>query len=236
MATILRQGGALMFTGIIEAVGSVRALTPQGGDLRIRLHTGQLDLTDVKLGDSIAVNGVCLTAVALFDDGFCADVSRESIARSALADLGVGAKVNLEKALALGGRLGGHLVSGHVDAVGEVLARTENARAVEFRVRAPGELARYMAFKGSITVDGVSLTVNGLKGAEFALTVVPHTLRQTIMADYRPGRRVNLEVDLLARYIERLLLGERAAAPGAGGISEQFLTEHGYFGSRHGAQ
>lgn len=217
-----------MFTGIIEAIGTIRALTPKGGDVRVQVATGKLDLSDVKLGDSIAVNGVCLTAVALPGDGFWADVSRETLARTAFADLKPGNRVNLEKALTPTSRLGGHLVSGHVDGVGEIVAREDNARAVQFRVRAPRELARYIALKGSITVDGTSLTVNAVNGAEFELTIVPHTLAETIMADYRPGRRVNLEVDLLARYLERLLLGEKAAEPQSGGITESFLAEHGY--------
>ncbi|WP_017939126.1 riboflavin synthase [Zestomonas thermotolerans] len=217
-----------MFTGIIEAIGTIRALTPKGGDVRVQVATGKLDLSDVKLGDSIAVNGVCLTAVALPGDGFWADVSRETLARTAFADLKPGSRVNLEKALTPTSRLGGHLVSGHVDGVGEIVAREDNARAVQFRVRAPRELARYIALKGSITVDGTSLTVNAVNGAEFELTIVPHTLAETIMADYRPGRRVNLEVDLLARYLERLLLGEKAAEPQSGGITESFLAEHGY--------
>ena len=217
-----------MFTGIIEAIGSIRAITPKGGDVRVYVATGKLDLGDVKLGDSIAVNGVCLTAVELPGDGFWADVSRETLARTGFIDLKTGSQVNLEKALTPTSRLGGHLVSGHVDGVGEVLSRADNARAVQFRLRAPRELARYIAHKGSITVDGTSLTVNAVNGAEFELTIVPHTLVETIMADYRPGRRVNLEVDLLARYIERLLLGDRAAEPTASGISEAFLAEHGY--------
>ena len=217
-----------MFTGIIEAIGSIRAITPKGGDVRVYVATGKLDLGDVKLGDSIAVNGVCLTAVELPGDGFWADVSRETLARTGFIDLKTGSRVNLEKALTPTSRLGGHLVSGHVDGVGEVLSRADNARAVQFRLRAPRELARYIALKGSITVDGTSLTVNAVNGAEFELTIVPHTLDETIMADYRPGRRVNLEVDLLARYIERMLLGDRAAEPTASGISEAFLAEHGY--------
>ena len=217
-----------MFTGIIEAIGSIRAITPKGGDVRVYVATGKLDLGDVKLGDSIAVNGVCLTAVELPGDGFWADVSRETLARTGFIDLKTGSKVNLEKALTPTSRLGGHLVSGHVDGVGEVLSRADNARAVQFRLRAPRALARYIAHKGSITVDGTSLTVNAVNGAEFELTIVPHTLDETIMTDYRPGRRVNLEVDLLARYIERLLLGDRAAEPTASGISEAFLAEHGY--------
>ncbi|GLK90458.1 riboflavin synthase [Pseudomonas turukhanskensis] len=217
-----------MFTGIIEALGTIRALSPKGGDVRVYVETGKLDLADVKLGDSIAVNGVCLTAVELPGDGFWADVSRETLACSAFIDLKTGSKVNLEKALTPSSRLGGHLVSGHVDGVGEVIAREDNARAVQFRIRAPRELAKYIALKGSITVDGTSLTVNGVNGAEFELTIVPHTLGETIMADYRPGRQVNLEVDLLARYLERLLLGDKAAEPKASGITESFLAEHGY--------
>lgn len=217
-----------MFTGIIESIGSIRTLTPKGGDVRVYVHTGKLDLTDVKLGDSIAVNGVCLTAVELPGDGFWADVSRETLDCTAFNELKAGSPVNLEKALTPSSRLGGHLVSGHVDGVGEIVARNENARAVQFTVRAPKELARYIAHKGSITVDGTSLTVNAVNGAEFELTIVPHTLAETIMAEYRPGRRVNLEVDLLARYLERLLLGDKAAEPGQGGITESFLAANGY--------
>ena len=217
-----------MFTGIIEALGEIRALTPKGGDVRLYVATGKLDLADVKLGDSIAVNGVCLTAVELPGDGFWADVSRETLGLTSLGGLKPGSRVNLEKALMPTSRLGGHLVSGHVDGLGEVVSRADNARAVQFRLRAPAELARYIALKGSITVDGVSLTVNAVDGAEFELTIVPHTLGETIMADYRPGRRVNLEVDLLARYLERLLLGDKAAESSKGGVTETFLAEHGY--------
>lgn len=217
-----------MFTGIIEAIGTIRAITPKGGDVRVLVETGKLDLCDVKLGDSIAVNGVCLTAVELPGNGFWADVSRETLACTAFDDLKPGSPVNLEKALTPSSRLGGHLVSGHVDGIGEVIAREDNARAVQFRIRAPRELARYIALKGSITVDGTSLTVNAVNGAEFELTIVPHTLAETIMVDYRPGRRVNLEVDLLARYLERLLLGDKAAEPAASGLTESFLAEHGY--------
>ncbi|PJE39099.1 MAG: riboflavin synthase [Pseudomonas sp.] len=217
-----------MFTGIIEAIGSIRALTPKGGDVRVYVETGKLDLADVKLGDSIAVNGVCLTAVELPGDGFWADVSRETLARTAFIDFKAGSKVNLEKALTPTSRLGGHLVSGHIDGVGEIVSMAENARAWQFTIRAPRELAKYIAHKGSITVDGTSLTVNAVNSAEFELTIVPHTLAETIMLDYRPGRQVNLEVDLLARYLERLLLGDKAAEPAASGLTASFLAEHGY--------
>lgn len=217
-----------MFTGIIEAIGSIASLTPKGGDVRVYVRTGKLDLGDVKLGDSIAVNGTCLTVVELPGDGFWADVSLETMAKSAFKQLKVGSRVNLEKALTPTTRLGGHLVSGHVDGVGEILSRHDTGRAIQFRVKAPNELAKYIALKGSITIDGTSLTVNAVNGAEFELTIVPHTLVETIMADYQPGRLVNLEVDLLARYLERLLLGDKAAEPTSSGISEAFLAEHGF--------
>lgn len=219
-----------MFTGIIEAIGSIRSLSPKGGDVRVRVATGKLDLTDVKLGDSIAVNGVCLTVVELPGDGFCADVSRETLARSAFINLKNGSPVNLEKALLPTTRLGGHLVSGHVDGVGEVISRQDSARAVQFWLRAPQQLARYIAMKGSITVDGTSLTVNGVNGNEFELTIVPHTLQETIMADYQAGSLVNLEIDLIARYLERLLQGDQAAEPSSN-ITAGFLAEHGFLRS-----
>lgn len=220
-----------MFTGIIEAIGHIRSMNPKGGDVRVHVATGKLDLSDVKLGDSIAVNGICLTAVELPGDGFCADVSRETLARTALVNLKTNSSVNLEKALLPTTRLGGHLVSGHVDGVGEVLSRTESARAIEFWIRAPKELARYIAMKGSITVDGTSLTVNGVNGSEFQLTIVPHTLQETIMADYQAGHLVNLEIDLIARYLERLLQGEHAAEPTSHAITAGFLAEHGFMRS-----
>jgi len=217
-----------MFTGIIQAIGTIHAIEPRGGDTRLQIRTGKLDLGDVQLGDSIAVNGVCLTAVELPGDGFWADVSQESLDKTTLAQLTLNQRVNLEKALTPNTRLGGHLVSGHVDGVGEVLSRKPAARAIQFTIRAPDALARYIAHKGSICVDGTSLTVNAVNGAVFELTIVPHTLQETIMGEYQAGRRVNLEVDLIARYLERLLLGERAADPEARGISREWLAEHGF--------
>lgn len=218
-----------MFTGIIEAVGTIRAIEPRGGDVRLRIATGKLDLSDVKLGDSIATNGVCLTAVELPGDGYVADVSTETLARSTLKDLKVGAVVNLEKALQPQSRLGGHIVSGHVDGLGEVVGREVSARAILFRVRAPRELAKYIALKGSITVDGISLTVNEVEGADFVLTIVPHTVQETNIASWLPGTRVNLEVDVIARYLERLLMGDKAADAGYGsGITMAFLAENGF--------
>lgn len=219
-----------MFTGIIEAVGQVAELQQRGGDVRVRVQTGKLDLGDVALGDSIAVNGVCLTAVELPGDGFVADVSRETLSLTSLGQLKPGSRANLEKALTLATRLGGHLVSGHVDGLGTVIERHDDARSVRFSIEAPAELARYIAHKGSITVDGTSLTVNVVDGRRFELNIVPHTLQETIMDSYAPGRQVNLEVDLVARYLERLLLGEKAAEPGVGAVDLAMLARAGFLG------
>lgn len=217
-----------MFTGIIEAIGEVRELKPSGGDVRLRIATGRLDLGDVVLGDSIAVNGVCLTAVELPGDGFVADVSRETLSLTSLGQLKPGSRVNLEKALTLATRLGGHLVSGHVDGLGRVVERHDDARSVRFTIEAPDDLARYIAHKGSITVDGTSLTVNAVSGKQFGLNIVPHTLQETIMDGYVAGSRVNLEVDLVARYLERLLLGDRAAHAESGSIDMAMLARAGF--------
>ncbi|NGP52934.1 riboflavin synthase [Thioalkalivibrio sp. XN8] len=210
-----------MFTGIIEAVGSISALEPRGGDVRLRVHAGGLDLSAAAIGDSIAVNGCCLTAVELGADGFAADVSRESLGLTTLGDLERGSRVNLERALTLAKPLGGHLVTGHVDGVGRVAGRADDGRSVRFRIRAPQALSRYLARKGSICVDGVSLTVNEVDGAEFGVNIVPHTLEATVFGSYRTGARVNLEVDIVARYLERLV-GE------AGGLSRERLEEYGF--------
>src|SRR5690606_27465512 len=217
-----------MFTGIIEAIGEVVALQPKNGDLRLRIKTHGLDLSDVRLGDSIATNGVCLTVVELPGDGYWADVSRETLETTSLPDWKQGQRVNLEKALTPQTRLGGHIVSGHVDGVGEVVSRTSDARSERFRLRAPKTLAKYIAHKGSITVDGISLTVNKVEGAEFELNIVPHTLAHTIMGQYQTGTSVNLEVDVLARYLERLMLGEQAAEAADAGITLEFLAKNGF--------
>ena len=191
-----------MFSGIIAAVGTVAAATPSAGGLRLRVDAGGLDLGDIAIGDSIAVNGVCLTVVARDAGGFEADVSRETL--NCTAGLAVGVRVNLEKALRLSERLGGHLVSGHEDGVG-VVQRFEAAGDNRLlAVTAPAELTRYVARKGSITVNGASLTVNEVNGAEFAVNLIPHTLAASNLGALKPGDRVNLEVDMLARYLERL--------------------------------
>ncbi len=217
-----------MFTGIIEALGEVVQVQPGGGDLRLRIRSRQLDLTGVQLGDSIATNGVCLTVVELPGDGYWADVSRETLDKTTAGQWRPGQRVNLEQALTPSTRLGGHIVSGHVDGVGEVLERRSDGRSERFRLRAPAPLARYIAAKGSIAIDGTSLTVNGVDGACFDVNIVPHTLSHTVMGDYTPGTRVNLEVDLLARYLERLLQGDAAADGGSAGITAAFLHEHGF--------
>ncbi|MCG7893458.1 MAG: riboflavin synthase [Candidatus Thiodiazotropha taylori] len=221
-----------MFTGIIQAIGQVESLETRGGDLRLAINSGKLELDDVALGDSIATNGICLTVVELTGRGFKADVSRETINLTTLNKLKAGSPVNLEKALTLNTRLGGHLVSGHVDGVGEIVSRADDARSIRFSVAAPKELAKYIAHKGSICVDGVSLTVNGVNGAQFELNLVPHTLQETIMDGYQAGTRVNLEVDLIARYLERLMMGEGAAEMNATGVTEALLMERGFIKGR----
>jgi len=199
-----------MFTGIIQAVGKVLALTPQGGDLRISIDTGSLALENVKLGDSICVSGCCLTVIDKRPQGFDADASRETLSLTTLGELIPGSPVNLETSLTLNTPLGGHLVSGHVDALGTVRSRRKEARSVRFDIELPQVLKRYVAQKGSICVDGVSLTVNALRDNVFDVNIIPHTMSHTIFGQYQPGSRVNLEVDVVARYVERML-AERGA-------------------------
>lgn len=193
-----------MFTGIISAVGKIIQLEEKQGDKRLSIDTGTLGLDDVRLGDSIACNGVCLTAVEITEQGFIADVSLETLSLTTINHWQIGSPVNLEKAMQATDRFGGHIVSGHIDGIGEVISLQEDSRSWRFRLRAPAELARYIAHKGSITVDGISLTVNFVEGAEFELNIIPHTMVNTIMGHYKQGTKVNLEVDLIARYLERL--------------------------------
>jgi riboflavin synthase len=218
-----------MFTGIVETVGEVTEQLILGGDVRLAVRASALDWRQVQLGDSIATNGICLTVVEKLVAGFRADVSRETLSLTTLGDWRPGTQVNLEQALRPQSRLGGHMVSGHVDGLGEVISRQGDARSERLRIRAPDALAKYIAHKGSITVDGTSLTVNGVAGAVFELNIVPHTLRQTVIQNYQVGTRVNLEVDLIARYLERLLLGDNAAQGGEGGITAEFLSQHGFY-------
>lgn len=210
-----------MFTGIIKAKGKLAEVENKGGDRRLRVAAEGLPWLDYAVGDSIAVNGVCLTAISLQADGFVADVSAETLAVTTLSDLLPGSLVNLEPALALGERLGGHLVSGHVDGIGQVRSRRQDNRAVCFEIGVPARLARYVARKGSVAVDGVSLTINDVSADSFAVTIIPHTINETIIDTYRSGTQVNIEADMLARYLERLVGADN-------GISEEFLKAHGY--------
>jgi riboflavin synthase len=194
-----------MFTGIIQGIGSLAVREVRGGDARLRIATGTLPFTQVALGESIAVNGVCLTVVAFDDAHFEADASRETLALTTLGALPVGRALNLERAMRPEDRLGGHLVSGHVDGIGRVLSVHDDARAQRWRFSAPRALLKYIAKKGSICVDGVSLTVNAVDGEGFEVALVPHTVAHTAFGSTRPGDAVNLEVDLVARYVERLL-------------------------------
>ena len=259
-----------MFTGIIQSIGNITTVESQGEDARVHIAVGKLDAKldlehaaalahpcahgtwascPAQVGDSIAVNGVCLTVTSFADGGFWADVSGETSARTTFGKVAVGNKVNLEQSLTPTTRLGGHLVSGHVDGIGTVISCWEQGRSVRFVIQAPPLLAKYIAEKGSICVDGVSLTVNKVNGASFDVNIVPHTLQETTLGERVAGDHVNLEVDILARYLERLLLGERAAhectsvVPGktleaaaaqppspaqSAGITHGFLVEHGF--------
>jgi len=200
-----------MFTGIIAAVGKITAIKNNEKDMTITVHAGELEMNDVKLGDSISNNGVCLTVTRLGENSFDADVSHETIRLSGFANIQPGFMVNLEKAMQMNDRFGGHIVSGHVDGVGEITSISPLGNAVEYWIKAPDDLAKYIAKKGSITVDGISLTTNDVDGASFKLTIIPHTISQTTMQHYVVGSRVNLEVDVIARYLERLVLGKHAA-------------------------
>lgn len=194
-----------MFTGIVQGVGRIRSVEPRGGDVTLWVETGPVALDDVQVGGSIAVGGACLTATQLEDHAFAADVSRETLSLTTLGTAVAGTRVNIEKALTAGQALGGHYVTGHIDGVGRVVSRSDDARSVRVEFEVPAELARYVARKGSVCVDGVSLTVNGVQGCRFDVNLVPHTLDRTTLGDCLPGTPVNLEVDIIARYLERML-------------------------------
>jgi riboflavin synthase len=218
-----------MFTGIVQAVGKIESLHDHGGDRRITLHTRDLDLTGVDVGDSVCVSGVCLTASMVGDHQIAADLSAETLSRTTFARLRIGDHVNLEKALTPQTPLGGHLVMGHVDGVGKIVERRPDGRSVLFSIETPAALVKYIAEKGSICVDGVSLTVNAVAARTFNVNIIPHTLRCTTLDRLIVGCYVNLEVDLIARYLERLLQGEQheTASPM---ITRGFLAEHGFTG------
>jgi len=211
-----------MFTGIIQARGTIAAIEKTGGDVRMSVQSTGLPFASYEIGESIAVNGACLTATALRNDGFDTDVSLETLTVTALSELAAGASVNLEPSLSLGDRLGGHLVSGHVDCIGKVVRVGVDARSTRLSIEIPAEYARYIAKKGSVCVDGVSLTINEVSGNTFELNIIPHTAETTIIGDYAAGTAVNIEVDLLARYIERLLGKDQSS------LSMDFLEAHGY--------
>lgn len=215
-----------MFTGIIQAEGTIAKIEPQNGDVKMTIRTGKLDMSDVALGDSIAANGICLTAIEFGSDYYVADVSGETLSVTTAANWSVGTPVNLEKALTLQDRLGGHLVSGHVDGVGQVKAISQDARSWRYQVEAPLEICKYIAAKGSICINGISLTVNRVEGCVFDVNIVPHTRAETTIKHFEIGTKVNLEVDLLARYLERMMSAPQANT--ASNITEQFLAENGY--------
>lgn len=195
-----------MFTGIIQSVGSIACLEPHESDVRVTIDIGTLSIEDVKIGDSISVNGVCLTTVKTFPDSFAADVSNETLSCTTFKEFRVGTRVNLELALTPATRMGGHIVSGHVDGIGVVRRITQDGRSKRFQIGMPEKLARYVAAKGSICVDGISLTVNEVNQDTFQVNIVPHTLSETTLGAAVCDQRVNLEVDLFARYLERLIL------------------------------
>jgi riboflavin synthase len=212
-----------VFTGIIKTTGRVAKLESRGGDVRLGIEATGLPWQDLAIGESIAVNGVCLTAVAYHAKGFDTDVSTETLAVTTLGALRPGSRVNLEPALAVNERLGGHFVSGHVDGTGTVRARQADGRAWRFEIELPPELTRYVPKKGSIAIDGVSLTINEVSGRLVSFTIIPHTLDGTIIGDYRVGTTVNIEVDMMARYLERLLGND-----GQGGLTAAHLKAQGY--------
>jgi riboflavin synthase len=194
-----------VFTGIVQDVGRVLTRESRGGDERLTITCERLDLSRTRVGDSLCVQGCCLTATEVQGRTFSADVSRETLARTTLGALTAGSRVNLEPSLRAGDPLGGHLVSGHIDGVGRMVAATSDARSRRISVEVPSELARYIAPKGSVTIDGVSLTVNTVEGASFGVSLIPHTLSVTTLGGLTEGARVNLEVDQVARYVARLL-------------------------------
>ena len=196
-----------MFTGIVQTRGNVERIEAREGDRRLTIDAPQLG--EFRVGDSISVSGACLTAVERTPQGFAADVSRETLERTTLGTLAEDAAVNLELSLTPASALGGHLVTGHVDGLAELVSQADDARSRRLRIRVPAGLERYVAAKGSVCVDGVSLTVNDVEGREFGVNVIPHTAAVTTLGDARPGDRFNLEVDLIARYVERLLNGAR---------------------------
>ncbi len=195
-----------MFTGIIQSIGKISAIIQHGADSRFVFNAGTMNLSDLSVGDSIAVNGACLTIIEKDNNSFAADLSNETLELTTFSKLGVDSSVNLEKAMQLSDRLNGHMVSGHVDGIGKVLDMDEDARSVRYSIDVPPALNRYISKKGSVTVDGVSLTINVVEGNTFSVNIIPHTLSETIFSEYEIGNQVNIEVDLIARYLDQLIV------------------------------
>lgn len=220
-----------MFTGIIETIGTIKAINQVGGDVELVISAPDLDFGDVQLGDSIASNGICLTVVSIGDKSYAVDVSRETLSKSALKNWRVGDTINLEKAMLPTTRFGGHIVAGHVDGVGVVRHIAKDARSIYIEIEIPSELMRYTADKGSITVDGISLTSNAIKPAQnlVCLNIIPHTAERTNIAHHwSVGALVNIEVDLVARYLERLLLSNKTDSKPISNITEETLAKAGF--------
>jgi riboflavin synthase len=217
-----------MFTGIIQALGKVEQSQGSGGDIRLTINCGDLDLSSTRPGDSIAVNGACLTAVELHGQSFVADVSLETMNKTSLGQLAVGSPVNLETALTLNTALGGHLVSGHVDGLATLVEMQADARSIRYCFEVNPGIQHYIATKGSVTLDGTSLTVNSVDGNRFEVNIVPHTQQKTVFQYYQTGSRVNIEVDIIARYLERLLQGSNDAVAGKNQQLVESLIKSGF--------
>lgn len=217
-----------MFTGIIEATGTIKTIEQTQGDVRLTIASNQLDFSDVKLGDSIACNGICLTVVAFGQDWYAVDVSRETLSKTTMNYWKVGDRVNLEKAMLPTTRFGGHIVSGHVDTVGQITLMRQDSRSIYVEIRIPQEFAKYVATKGSVTIDGISLTANLVKDTVISLNIIPHTAQVTNIGNHwQVGHQVNIEVDVLARYLERLLMSGQNKPP-SDGITLAFLANNGF--------
>ena len=216
-----------MFTGIIEEIGSVTAVVRGAKSSRVTIR-GEIIFSDLKLGDSVSTNGVCLTVSEMTDHTFTADVMHETLKHTALAGLSNGTKVNLERAMASDGRFGGHIVSGHIDGTGIVSNIKKDDNAVLYTIAAGPEIVKYIVQKGSIAIDGISLTVTHVDEVSFSVSIIPHTLGETILGDKKSGDVVNLEVDMLAKYIEKLLLGKETRSTAQSGITAAFLLKNGF--------
>ena len=212
-----------MFTGIVQSLGIVKNIRPKDGDLEITVKADRIDWNKISIGESISINGICLTATKIHSDGFDADISSETMSVTTLSNIKKNDQLNIEPSLTVGDKIGGHFVTGHIDCVAEIVSKESKARAISLQIEVPNRIARYIAPKGSITVDGVSLTVNSVNGSNFNVYIIPHTAKATIIGDYKIGDKVNIEIDMMARYIERLL-----DKPNDGVMTEKFLRDNGY--------